>query len=54
MLLTNTGLTYTFSHQQGVTVAADRGRDFGCLFETLAGSIKTKHELGFIVDIASF
>ena len=32
---------------------ADRGRDFGCLFETLAGSIKIKFELGFRVYIAS-
>ena len=44
---------YIFSSAGGDSVA-DRGRDFGCLFETLAGSIKTKHELGFIVDIASF
>ena len=34
--------------------ADDRGKDFRYHFETLAGSIKTKLELSFIVDIASF
>jgi len=34
--------------------AVDRGRGFECLIKTLMSSIKTKLELGFIVDIASF
>ena len=46
-------IIYIFSSARGDN-AADHGRDFGRLFETLASSIKTKHELGFIVDIASF
>ena len=35
-------------------VQVDRGRDFGQVFEVVVGSTKTKHELDFIVDIASF
>ena len=42
------------SHSRGGDRAANRGRGFGCLSETLVDSIKTKLELGFIVDIASF
>ena len=34
--------------------AVDRGRGFECLNKTLTSLIKTKLELGFIVDIASF
>jgi len=40
--------------KRGHTVQVDRGRGFGRVFEALASSIKTKHELNFIVDSASF
>ena len=35
------------AHQPEGDSAVDRRRGFGCLFETLDGSIKTKLELGF-------
>ena len=44
---------YILSSAGGNNVV-DRGRDFGCLFKTLAGLIKTKFELDFIVCIVSF
>jgi len=44
---------YILSSAGGDSVA-DRGRSFGCLFETLASSIKIKFKLNFILYIASF
>ena len=37
----------------GHTVQVDCGRGFRQVFETFADSMKTKHELDFIIDIAS-
>ena len=39
---------------RGHTVQVDRGRGFGRIVEAIGDSIKTKHELDFIVDIAGF
>ena len=38
----------------GNRAAVDRVRGFECVCEGIAGSIKTRHKLGFIVDVASF
>ena len=42
---------YIFSSAGGDS-AADCGRGFECLFKTLTDLVKTKLDLGFIVDIA--
>jgi len=43
-----------FTAIEGRTLQVDRERRFGRVFETFDASIKAKHEMTFIIDIASF